>query len=231
VVRELPFAAKPLSPEVVANKLDLSVDRVKTILDDLEKHMTFLFRNSQGEVIWAYPVTVDKTPHHVTFNTGEQLYAAWAADAFATPFVQGQLRNEHISVNVKTECAHCSRPMEIEIDSDLKFSVKDENCKPIVFVPDVDLFKIQDDNIINAFWNESVFFWSEEHAREDRKKGQRIRGAYFTATQMAKGTRIIQSAIFGFEQWRWKHREPPRKTLYIGFLCDWPGSTADLCPD
>ena len=76
VVRELPFAGKPLSPQVVANKLDLPIDRVNTILDDLQKHMTFLFRNSQGAVVWAYPVTVDKTPHHVTFNTGEQLYAA-----------------------------------------------------------------------------------------------------------------------------------------------------------
>jgi len=41
--------------------------------------------------------------------------------------------------------------MEIEIDSDLYFSVKAESSKPIVFVPDVDLFKIQDENIINAF--------------------------------------------------------------------------------
>jgi len=76
VVRELSYAGKPLSPEVVANNLNMSLDRVNAILDDLEKHMTFLFRNSQGEVVWAYPVTVDKTPHHVTFRTGEQLYAA-----------------------------------------------------------------------------------------------------------------------------------------------------------
>ena len=27
-------------------------------------------------VAWAYPVTVDTTPHHVSFDTGEQLYAA-----------------------------------------------------------------------------------------------------------------------------------------------------------
>jgi len=65
--------------------------------------------------------------------------------------VQGQLRNEHVSVNVKTECAHCSKPMEIEIDSDLQTNVKYEGCEPIAFVPDIDLFKIQDDNIINAF--------------------------------------------------------------------------------
>lgn len=76
VVRELPYAGKPLSPEYIANKLNLSISRVKVIVDDLEKRMTFLFRNKKGEVVWAYPVTVDKTPHHLTFSTGEQLYAA-----------------------------------------------------------------------------------------------------------------------------------------------------------
>ncbi len=76
VVRELPHAGKPLSPEFVANSLNLPIDRVKTILGDLEKRMTFLFRNRKGGVVWAYPVTVDKTPHHLTFSTGEQLYAA-----------------------------------------------------------------------------------------------------------------------------------------------------------
>ncbi len=75
-VRELPHAGKSLSPEFVANSLNLPIDRVKIILGDLEKRMTFLFRNKKGEVVWAYPVTVDKTPHHLTFSTGEQLYAA-----------------------------------------------------------------------------------------------------------------------------------------------------------
>jgi hypothetical protein len=76
VVRELPCAGKPLSPEQIADKLTVPITRVKTILNDLEKRMTFLFRNKKGEVVWAYPVTVDKTPHHLTFSTGEQLYAA-----------------------------------------------------------------------------------------------------------------------------------------------------------
>lgn len=76
VVRELPYADKPLSPDIVASKLDMPRERVKAILDDLEGHMTFLFRNDEGEVAWAYPVTVDRTPHRVTFSTGEQLYAA-----------------------------------------------------------------------------------------------------------------------------------------------------------
>ena len=76
VVRELPRVGEPLSPEFVANKLDLPTDRVKSILNELEEHMTFLFRNSEGAVVWAYPVTVEETPHHVAFSTGEQVYAA-----------------------------------------------------------------------------------------------------------------------------------------------------------
>ncbi len=75
-VRELPGIGEPLTPEVIAGRLSLAVARVESILDDLEKHMTFVCRNPQGAVAWAYPVTVENTPHHVTFSTGEQLYSA-----------------------------------------------------------------------------------------------------------------------------------------------------------
>ena len=76
VVREIPRMGEPLSPDFVAQELDLPIARVNVILDELEKHMTFLFRNEQGAVTWAYPVTVDQTPHQVSFSTGEQIYAA-----------------------------------------------------------------------------------------------------------------------------------------------------------
>ena len=76
VVSELPKAGAPLPPELIASRLDLPVEGVVTLLDDLEKHMTFLFRNPQGAVEWAYPVTVAQTPHKVTFSSGEKLYAA-----------------------------------------------------------------------------------------------------------------------------------------------------------
>jgi hypothetical protein len=75
-VRELPKTGKPLSAGLIAANLGLSQGKVVTILDDLEKHMTFLFRSKQGEVTWAYPVTIETTPHHLTFSTGEQVYAA-----------------------------------------------------------------------------------------------------------------------------------------------------------
>ena len=76
VVRELPRLGQPLSPEFIAEALELPQVRVVALLDELEKNMTFLFRNQEGAVTWAYPVTVDRTPHHVTFSTGEQVYAA-----------------------------------------------------------------------------------------------------------------------------------------------------------
>ena len=76
VVLELPRYEKPIPPEHIAQNLDLPMDQVKDTLDELERKLTFLFRNEQGAVTWAYPVTVDTTPHRVTFSTGEQLYAA-----------------------------------------------------------------------------------------------------------------------------------------------------------
>ncbi len=76
VVRELPRIAAPLSPELIAGMLSLPMDRLQVILDELERHMTFLFRNREGAVAWAYPVTADPTPHRVTFSTGERIYAA-----------------------------------------------------------------------------------------------------------------------------------------------------------
>jgi len=75
-VRELPRIGEPIQPELISLELGLSLERVSSILDELERNLFFLFRNEQGAVSWAYPVTVDPTPHHLTFSTGERLYAA-----------------------------------------------------------------------------------------------------------------------------------------------------------
>jgi hypothetical protein len=76
VVRELPRLARPIPPETIAQSLDMDLEKVVSILNELEKNLTFLFRNEQGEVTWAYPVTVEKTPHRIKFSSGEQIYAA-----------------------------------------------------------------------------------------------------------------------------------------------------------
>lgn len=76
VVRELPRVGGPVSAERVARDLALGVERTIEILRELEKRLTFLYRNEQGQVLWAYPVTAEKTPHRITFDSGERLYAA-----------------------------------------------------------------------------------------------------------------------------------------------------------
>jgi hypothetical protein len=76
VVKELPRYGRPIAPDLVAQELDLAPERTAEILASLEKHMTFVCRDNEGQVVWAYPVTVEETPHSITFNSGEQLYAA-----------------------------------------------------------------------------------------------------------------------------------------------------------
>ena len=75
VVRELPRCGAPLPPESIAEELGLPVSLVRSILSELEEHLTFLFRNERGAVTWAYPVTVDETPHRASFSTGEEAYS------------------------------------------------------------------------------------------------------------------------------------------------------------
>lgn len=75
-VRELPRAGMPLTPEWIAGSLNLTVVQVNAILEELERHLTFLFRNDGGAVTWAYPVTVEPTPHRIRFASGEALFAA-----------------------------------------------------------------------------------------------------------------------------------------------------------
>ena len=76
VVMELPRIVKPITPEMIAQSLKMELSQVIPILDDLEKNLTFLYRNEQGAVVWAYPVTAEPTQHRITFSTGEQIYGA-----------------------------------------------------------------------------------------------------------------------------------------------------------
>jgi len=76
VVKELVNRQKPIEPEFISNKLNLPLELVESTFEELERKLFFLVRNEQGEVAWAYPVTVDITPHKIDFSSGERLYAA-----------------------------------------------------------------------------------------------------------------------------------------------------------
>jgi hypothetical protein len=76
VVTELPRAQHSLSPETIAEGVGLETDQVRKILDELETQLTFLYRRDGRNVDWAYPVTVEETPHRVTLDSGERFFGA-----------------------------------------------------------------------------------------------------------------------------------------------------------
>ena len=72
-------------------------------------------------------------------------------DAIATPFVQGQLWGESLSSVIETGCAISGRPIQIKVDSELNCRVVDETANPHLFVPLIDVEKLDDPSIIDAF--------------------------------------------------------------------------------
>jgi hypothetical protein len=75
-VRELVCLGQPLPPDLIARDLSLPLDKVNAILDDLESRLSYLYRNGTKSVDWAYPVTVDPTPHRANMSSGESINAA-----------------------------------------------------------------------------------------------------------------------------------------------------------
>lgn len=76
VVRELPRRAEAMPPAAISDALGIPLPRTLEVLDDLEAHLFFLVRNVNGDVAWAFPVTVESTGHRLLFSTGERLDAA-----------------------------------------------------------------------------------------------------------------------------------------------------------
>ena len=55
---------------------------VVEILDELERRLIFIFRPGGRDVVWAYPVTAEPTPHHLDFSSGER-FSACSSQAFS----------------------------------------------------------------------------------------------------------------------------------------------------
>ena len=68
----------------------------------------------------------------------------------ATPFVQGHLRNEFVSVEIETKCKHCNQDIHITVDSAMQFSVV-EHAAPLVFMPDTDWEHFNQRSIIDTY--------------------------------------------------------------------------------
>jgi hypothetical protein len=65
--------------------------------------------------------------------------------------VQGQLQKEYISVEVETNCKHCSQEMHFTIDSNVRVSAHEPDASPVVFMPDVDWENFAERTIIDSY--------------------------------------------------------------------------------
>ena len=76
VVKELAGRQKPIEAGLISEELNIPLEVVKSMLEELESRLFFLVRDEEGAVAWAYPVTVETTPHKLHFSSGERLYGA-----------------------------------------------------------------------------------------------------------------------------------------------------------
>jgi hypothetical protein len=76
VVREIARRGHALSAGEIARGTGIDSRRVPGIVAQLEEHLLFLVRNADGNVSWAFPVTAERTAHHLQFSTGEEISGA-----------------------------------------------------------------------------------------------------------------------------------------------------------
>jgi len=65
--------------------------------------------------------------------------------------VQGQLTGRELTAVIETACAHCSRPIRVELTSSLGYRVTTPGAAPVISVPQVNFRRLKDPSIIHAF--------------------------------------------------------------------------------
>jgi len=118
----------------------------------------------------------------------------------AAPFVEGRLWDRKLEVEVSTRCAQSGREMQIHLDDDLRWSVRESEASPLLFEPEIDWSLFREPTIVHAYCAHSVFFWSEREAREFRADRRPPAGMYLTLDQAAWSTRLAQGALFAFPE-------------------------------
>ena len=69
----------------------------------------------------------------------------------ATPFVQGKLRNEALSFEIRTECVCCGRRIGFTMRHDLSYTLHEPESSPMFFMPMVDFTKLKAPSIVDDF--------------------------------------------------------------------------------
>ena len=65
-----------VTPELIAQALEMPLDQVHAIVDKLESLKIFFYRYNNVGINWAYPVTTEERRYRMSFSSGEHFYAA-----------------------------------------------------------------------------------------------------------------------------------------------------------
>jgi len=64
--------------------------------------------------------------------------------------VRGRLDGKPVTVRIESRCATCSRPIEIEIDEELRWRTSGE-ASPLILEPSIDWARFKGPNILQDY--------------------------------------------------------------------------------
>ena len=76
IVLKMVTAREPITSEMIAGEMEMSLDRVCSVIDKLENLKTFIYRSDGKGIDWAYPLSIENTGFWMTASSGEQFFAA-----------------------------------------------------------------------------------------------------------------------------------------------------------
>jgi hypothetical protein len=65
--------------------------------------------------------------------------------------VQGRLRGERLQVRIESECAHCARPLSLEVNEELRWRVLSPGASPLLFEPTMNWDTFRAPNIVHDY--------------------------------------------------------------------------------
>ena len=65
--------------------------------------------------------------------------------------MEGRLRRQKLRIRVDSECRHCSRPLSLEVDDELRWTVLSDGAEPLLFEPDIAWSTFRGENIIHDY--------------------------------------------------------------------------------
>jgi hypothetical protein len=65
--------------------------------------------------------------------------------------VQGRLTGAPVAVRIASRCATCDRPIDLDVDQDLRWRALDAGLRPLIFEPSVDWSRFHGPHILHDY--------------------------------------------------------------------------------